>query len=208
MNESCITPYPHDHQRCWDTQCCAHSTAWLAHLLHWTATAHQACLVSNPPWIAIQSEDVSDPLWSAMQSDEVIAKAWSHKSGINIPTQPLMQTIMFESQQNDNHESKPCKSFCLMRLTWEQSKLMCSYSQRYRDYTVSANQKARERVLQAALTWVPADRKLRRSTEAVWPSKVFRQVPSANAHSRNVLSPEAWHAWFLSNNSGKTRLMK
>ena len=68
--------------------------------------------------------------------------------------------------------------------------------------------KARERVLQAALTWVPADRKLRRSTEAVWPSKVFRQVPSANAHSRNVLSPEAWHAWFLLNNSGKTRLMK
>ena len=37
---------------------------------------------------------------------------------------------------------------------------------------------------------MPADRKLRRSTEAVWPSKVLRQVPSARAQSLRVLSPE------------------
>ena len=37
---------------------------------------------------------------------------------------------------------------------------------------------------------MPAERKLRRSTEAVCPSKVFRQLPSASAHSLNVLSPE------------------
>ena len=41
------------------------------------------------------------------------------------------------------------------------------------------------------LTCVPADRKLRRSTEAVWPSKVFRQLPSDSVHRRNVLSPVA-----------------
>ena len=41
----------------------------------------------------------------------------------------------------------------------------------------------------SVLTCVPADRKLRRSTEAVWPSKVFRQLPSDSAHRRSVLSP-------------------
>lgn len=38
-------------------------------------------------------------------------------------------------------------------------------------------------------TWVPAEMKADRSTDAPWPSKVRKQLPSANAQRRMVASP-------------------